>query len=152
MSWICSAFSGLHLGVSFVAVSSGTFDIWNTNGNYWQNRLAMASRRGLGCRRTERMDVTEKGAALANSSSALAEPIAETGVRTRTAYETKPRRQPRYHVILWDDDDHTYEYVIRMMQELFCHSAEKGFQIAETVDKTGRAICLTTTRERPRLT
>jgi ATP-dependent Clp protease adaptor protein ClpS len=88
---------------------------------------------------------------LANSSSALAEPIAETGVRTRTAYETKPRRQPRYHVILWDDDDHTYEYVIRMMQELFSHSAEKGFQIAETVDKTGRAICLTTTKEHAEL-
>ncbi len=63
----------------------------------------------------------------------------------------RPKRQPRYHVILWDDDDHTYEYVIRMMQELFGHSLEKGYQIACKVDQDGRAVCLTTTREHAEL-
>ena len=24
----------------------------------------------------------------------------------------EPKRQPPYHVILWNDDDHSYEYVI----------------------------------------
>ena len=41
----------------------------------------------------------------------------------------RPQRQPRYHVILWDDDDHTYDYVIKMMQSLFGHAEEKGMQI-----------------------
>jgi ATP-dependent Clp protease adaptor protein ClpS len=54
-------------------------------------------------------------------------------------------------VILWDDDDHTYEYVVRMMKELFGHPLEKGFQIAQQVDKSGRAVCLTTTREHAEL-
>ena len=63
----------------------------------------------------------------------------------------RPKQQPRYHVILWDDDDHSYDYVIRMMQELFGHAVEKGYEIAKTVDTDGRAICLTTTMEHAEL-
>ena len=65
--------------------------------------------------------------------------------------KTRPKRQPRYHVVLWDDNDHTYDYVIQMMRELFGFPEEQGMQIAETVDRTGRAICLTTTREHAEL-
>lgn len=63
----------------------------------------------------------------------------------------KPRIQPRYHVILLNDDDHTYRYVIEMMMVVFSHPPEKGFLIAKEVDKTGRAICLTTTLEHAEL-
>ena len=63
----------------------------------------------------------------------------------------KPKRQPRYHVILWNDDDHTYEYVMMMMKELFRLPIEEGFQVAKEVDQSGRAICLTTTREHAEL-
>ncbi len=59
----------------------------------------------------------------------------------------RPKRQPRYHVILWDDDDHSYEYVILMMKQLFGHGIENGFKIAKEVDAAGRAICMTTTKE-----
>jgi ATP-dependent Clp protease adaptor protein ClpS len=62
-----------------------------------------------------------------------------------------PKRQPRYQVILWNDDDHSYEYVIRMMTDLFGHGAQRGYEIAKTVDKSGRAVCLTTTREHAEL-
>jgi ATP-dependent Clp protease adaptor protein ClpS len=77
----------------------------------------------------------------------------ETGKRTKTREKTKnkPRRQPRYHVVLWDDDDHSYEYVITMMMELFGHSPEEGLKIAESVDRVGRAVCMTTTLERAEL-
>ena len=71
--------------------------------------------------------------------------------KTRTRRKQKPKRQPRYHVILWDDNDHSYEYVILMMQQLFGHSLEKGFQIAKEVDSAGKAICLTTTKEHAEL-
>ena len=63
----------------------------------------------------------------------------------------RPKRQPRYHVILWDDNDHTYDYVIQMMRELFGFPEEQGMQIADSVDRTGRAVCLTTTREHAEL-
>ena len=47
--------------------------------------------------------------------------MADTIVMQAERQKTKLRRkrQPRYSVILWDDDAHTYDYVIRMMQELF---------------------------------
>lgn len=63
----------------------------------------------------------------------------------------KPKRQPRYQVILWNDDDHTFLYVISMMQKLFGHTHELGFKIAKEVDTSGRAIVLTTTLEHAEL-
>ena len=63
----------------------------------------------------------------------------------------RPKRQPRYHVILWNDDDHSYDYVIDMMQALFGHPPPMGRRIASEVDNSGRAICLTTTREHAEL-
>ncbi len=65
--------------------------------------------------------------------------------------DARRKRQPKYHVILWDDDDHSYEYVILMMRQIFAHSIEKGFEIAKQVDSDGRAICLTTTKEHAEL-
>jgi ATP-dependent Clp protease adaptor protein ClpS len=68
-----------------------------------------------------------------------------------TRDEKRPRRQPRYHVVLWNDDDHTYTYVVAMLMELFGHPMEKGFQMAKEVDATGRVIVLTTTKEHAEL-
>lgn len=76
---------------------------------------------------------------------------AKTTTAERPAAEREPRRQPRYQVILWDDNDHTYEYVIRMMKQLFAHPIEAGMKIAVDVDTEGRAVCLTTTREHAEL-
>ena len=64
---------------------------------------------------------------------------------------TDRRRQPRYHVILWDDDDHSYDFVIRMMRRLFGHTDQQGRKIAKQVDTEGRAVCLTTTLEHAEL-
>ena len=63
----------------------------------------------------------------------------------------KTKRQPPYHVVLWNDDDHTYEYVITMLMELFGYPPKKGFQMAKEVDTQGRVIVLTTTREHAEL-
>src|SRR5436309_4956350 len=65
--------------------------------------------------------------------------------------EEQTKRQPPYNVILLDDDDHTYEYVITMLQVLFGYPREKGMQMAREVDTTGRVIVLTTTREHAEL-
>lgn len=65
--------------------------------------------------------------------------------------DQRNKPQPRYNVILWDDPDHSYEYVILMVKELFRFPIERGFQIAKEVDSSGRAILLTTTREHAEL-
>ena len=53
--------------------------------------------------------------------------------------------------VLWDDDDHSYDYVITMLKVLFGHTEQKGFKLAEEVDNSGRVICLTTTMEHAEL-
>jgi ATP-dependent Clp protease adaptor protein ClpS len=65
--------------------------------------------------------------------------------------EERLRRQPPYNVILHNDDDHTFQYVITMMQQLFGHPVEKGYQIALEVHNSGRAVVLTTTKEHAEL-
>jgi len=74
-----------------------------------------------------------------------------TEEETSTDREEKTRRQPPYNVVLWDDDDHSYAYVIEMLQAIFGHPPEKGFQMAEEVDVTGRVIVLTTSMEHAEL-
>jgi ATP-dependent Clp protease adaptor protein ClpS len=89
------------------------------------------------------------------AAQTVEEPRERTTERRRTGRqeqdEKRPKRQPPYHVILWNDDDHTYAYVIAMLMELFGYTAEKGYQLAEEVDTTGRAIVMTTTREHAEL-
>lgn len=58
---------------------------------------------------------------------------------------------PKYHVVLWDDDDHTAEYVETMLRELFGHTQEDCVRMVETVDTEGRVIVLTTTKEHAEL-
>ena len=67
-------------------------------------------------------------------------------VRRRQTARTA-RSIPRYHVVLWDSDDHTYDYVERMLRQLFGHTHEQCRQLAEAVDVHGRATVLTTTKE-----
>jgi ATP-dependent Clp protease adaptor protein ClpS len=61
------------------------------------------------------------------------------------------KRQPPYNVILFNDDDHTFDYVIRMLKELFGHPEEKGFLMALEVHERGRVIVCTTSLERAEL-
>jgi ATP-dependent Clp protease adaptor protein ClpS len=65
--------------------------------------------------------------------------------------DRKPRRQPRYHVVLWNDDDHTYDYVVKMLGQLFGHVRAQALRLAKEVDAQGRVIVLTTTKEHAEL-
>jgi ATP-dependent Clp protease adaptor protein ClpS len=65
--------------------------------------------------------------------------------------KTKPRELPPYHVILYNDDDHSYEYVMEMLLVVFGHPFERGMQMAKEVDETGRVIVLTTHKEKAEL-
>ena len=50
---------------------------------------------------------------------------------------------PLYHVVLLDDNDHTYDYVIEMLQKLFIFTLEEAFRHAQEVDTCGRTILIT---------
>ena len=67
----------------------------------------------------------------------------ETTVSPSTEEVEQEQRIPLYHVVLLDDDEHTYDYVIEMLQKLFCFSMREAFQHAVEVDTTGRTIVIT---------
>ena len=74
------------------------------------------------------------------TSAAVAEPeIAEPTIRK--GEEKSPENL--YNVVLLDDDDHSYEYVIEMLMHLFFKSKSQSFHHACEVDSTGRTIVLT---------
>jgi len=68
-----------------------------------------------------------------------------------TQHRNRAKRQPPYQVILWNDESHSYAYVIAMLMQLFGHPPQKGFQMAEEVDSQGRTVVLTTTLEHAEL-
>ena len=63
----------------------------------------------------------------------------------------KPRRQPPYRVVLWNDDDHSFHYVMHMLRQLFGFSLSDGFHLADEVHHRGWATLLTTTLEHAEL-
>jgi ATP-dependent Clp protease adaptor protein ClpS len=74
--------------------------------------------------------------------SALALP----NLDTETEDLQKEQHGRLYHVVLLDDDEHTYDYVIEMLQKLFFLSLEMALQHAIEVDTTGRTVVITCER------
>jgi ATP-dependent Clp protease adaptor protein ClpS len=61
---------------------------------------------------------------------------------------TSDTQQPRpWAVVLLDDDEHSFEYVIELMQKIFAHPIPRAQSIAKQVDAQGRAVCLVTHKE-----
>lgn len=48
-----------------------------------------------------------------------------------------------WKVVLWDDDEHTYDYVIEMLVEVCAMSIEKAFKHAVEVDNDKKTIVFT---------
>jgi ATP-dependent Clp protease adaptor protein ClpS len=65
--------------------------------------------------------------------------------------EQRTEGLPPYNVVLLDDDDHSYEYVILMLKRIFGHPIEKGYEMAQEVDATGRVTVATTNLEQAEL-
>ena len=70
-----------------------------------------------------------------SSTSATAYPEVED--------DTSDQIQPLYHVILLNDEDHTYDYVVEMLQKIFGFAEAKAFSHAVEVDTKGATILLT---------
>jgi ATP-dependent Clp protease adaptor protein ClpS len=78
-----------------------------------------------------------------NESTSGAGPAVKAAPRPRPT----PQKLPAWNVILLNDDDHSYDYVIEMLGNIFNHSVETAFQMAKTVDSEERVIVFTTHKE-----
>ena len=73
--------------------------------------------------------------------------LPEVTTQPKEKEEQKTKQMPPYNVVLLNDDDHSFEYVIHMLQKLFGYPVEKGYQMAEQVHTQGRVIVYTTYKE-----
>jgi ATP-dependent Clp protease adaptor protein ClpS len=64
-----------------------------------------------------------------------------TGVETGAG--TDQEFTPLFNVVLLDDDEHTYDYVVEMLCKLFLMSEPEAYQKAVEVDTAGRVIVIT---------
>jgi len=65
--------------------------------------------------------------------------IASPGTRQDTS------KQPAslYNVVLLDDAEHTYDYVVEMLEKLFALSTADAWNRAVEIDTTGRTVVIT---------
>jgi len=68
-------------------------------------------------------------------------PVLEPEVNTRQ------RLLPPYHVILFNDDDHSTDFVVDVLRKVFSVSAERAFQLMMAAHETGRVIVWTGAKE-----
>jgi ATP-dependent Clp protease adaptor protein ClpS len=70
--------------------------------------------------------------------------MAEQTITTpRTEITSEVAKSPLYRVVLLDDDDHTYDYVVEMLQKIFIFTAEQALHHAHEVDAMGRTVLIT---------
>jgi ATP-dependent Clp protease adaptor protein ClpS len=86
------------------------------------------------------------GFALGSKSAGSKTATASAPVREQEQ-KTKPRQLPPFNVVLLNDDEHTYEYVIQLLKAVFAYPEEKGQVLAKAVDLQKRAIVYTAHRE-----
>jgi ATP-dependent Clp protease adaptor protein ClpS len=69
--------------------------------------------------------------------------MAKPAVSPETEVIEQERLVPLYRVVLLDDNDHTYDYVIEMLQTIFIFTLEQAYRHAEEVDRAGRTVLIT---------
>jgi ATP-dependent Clp protease adaptor protein ClpS len=76
--------------------------------------------------------------------------MVETRTNPTTIEQTssEPALEPLYHLILLDDNDHTYQYVVELLGRVLGYAPAKAFALACVVDSQGRAIVETSSKER----
>ena len=69
--------------------------------------------------------------------------MARPSVAPETEVIEREQVVPLYRVVLLDDNDHTYDYVIEMLQKIFIFTLDQAYQHAEEVDRRGRTVLIT---------
>jgi ATP-dependent Clp protease adaptor protein ClpS len=67
----------------------------------------------------------------------------KTTAEPHAANSSEARRERLYHVIILNDDEHTYEYVVEMLQTVFGLTVAAAMAITIEADTTGSSIVIT---------
>jgi ATP-dependent Clp protease adaptor protein ClpS len=81
----------------------------------------------------------------------LDKPMTDTITRPREETKRKVEGMPPYNVVLLDDDEHSFDYVVRMLKAIFGHPLRRGLKMAMQVHMSGRVVVATTNLEQAEL-
>jgi len=73
--------------------------------------------------------------------------VPETTVTTKSRTQEQTRRLPPYHVILDNDDHHSFEFVVNVLQKALGYSLERAYQLTAEAHHGGRAVVWTGSKE-----
>ena len=77
--------------------------------------------------------------------------MTDTITRPREETGRKTEGMPPYNVVLLDDNDHSFDYVVRMLKTIFGHPLRRGLKMAVQVHMSGRVVVATTNLEQAEL-
>lgn len=81
-------------------------------------------------------------------SAVIDTPVCDDPILKRSSKQrVKPKRIPPYAVIIENDDEHTYPYVIELIQKVFGYDKQKAQMLTERVDNDGEAHVWTGSKE-----
>ena len=75
---------------------------------------------------------------------AVTEPVQQ---ESQQAAKNKPKRLPPYAVVVLNDDEHTFAYVIATFMKVFGYDQTKSIRLALEIDANGRGIVWTGPKE-----
>ncbi len=81
------------------------------------------------------------------SAAVVESPTQVEQERKQAASAARPKRQPPYAVVLFNDDEHSFQYVIETLNKVFGYPAEKCITLTEQVHHQGRGIVWSGTLE-----
>lgn len=67
----------------------------------------------------------------------------KTITEPKTGEAASTRKEPLYHVIILNDEDHTIEYVVEMLQAVVGLAANQALKCTLEADRTGSSIVRT---------
>jgi ATP-dependent Clp protease adaptor protein ClpS len=71
--------------------------------------------------------------------------------KSKTATSTSSRQLPPYNVIVLNDEEHTFEYVIELLAKVFAHATATAEKLTWKIHHEGRAVVYTTHKEKAEL-
>jgi ATP-dependent Clp protease adaptor protein ClpS len=82
-----------------------------------------------------------------NGEPFVSDALPETIVTTKPKHKEETRRVPPYHVILENDDHHSFEFVVDTLRKALGFNEQKSFELTNQAHRQGRAIVWTGPKE-----
>lgn len=80
-------------------------------------------------------------------SHAATPPDVTVTTKSQPREETRTRRLPPYHVVLENDDHHSFEFVVGVLRKALGFAEERAFQLTHLAHTSGEAVVWTGSKE-----